>query len=137
MFILSKIQKIICNILENNNNEILEGINNIYTYIPKNAVKPYIFIENKKFLDRSNFVDKIFFIELNLNIFDENTSNLNILNISEQIVICLKNLINSVVEDLKILNISICNIENFFDNSLIPTYINKINLEILVKEIQS
>ena len=68
-------------------------------------------------------------VETNINIYDDNTSNLDILNATNDI--------QNIIENINcenILDINITNINNSFNNSLQPYYKTTISVSFLVTE---
>ncbi len=126
---LSLLNGIIYNSLKNSDDKYIKIINGIYTYLPKNPIFPYIFIEYINIKQFDTFESNIYKFELNLKIYDKCTSSTNILNITDSVKDLLKNITAE-----NILDIRIYDIKNNFNNNLFPYFESIINTVFLVHE---
>ena len=129
MFVLNLLNGIIYNSIKNSDSKYIKKFDNIYTFLPKNALFPYIFIECKNVMKDCSYKCNTYTVETNINIYDDNTSNLDILNATNDI--------QNIIENINcenILDINITNINNSFNNSLQPYYKTTISVGFLVIE---
>ena len=109
---INTLNNILYTALKNSNDENIKKITDIYTYLPKNAKFPYLFIEYKNIAINNSYENDIYCVVLNLHLYDKNTSNTNILSIYNSV----KNILETI-ENSDVIDISINNIENKFDNN--------------------
>jgi len=125
MFILNIINNIIYKTLKESNDKNIKKLTGIYTYLPKNTIFPYLFIECTNINKNNDYLEDIYNISVCLNIYDNNNSNINIL----EIVNSVKNEILKINND-NIIDVNLINIKNSFNNELIPYFKSLVNFEI-------
>lgn len=95
--VLIELQKII---YQNINDDL-----NIFSYVEKNTSFPYGVINIENIVEENNFNYNLYKVSLNINIFDKNKSNVNIINIANKIKNNVINLIAISNDYFEILNI--------------------------------
>lgn len=117
MIIINKIQKAIYDCLDAENTENFQKLAGIFTYIEKNTKYPYIFIKINKLEDKSTFFNSVYNCNFSINIYDKNTSNGFIVNISEEIKELFKNLSNFSITGYNTIDIEYNNFNVFLENN--------------------
>lgn len=105
MTIINEVQKTIYNCLNGQTSTNFSNLEGIFTYIEKNSDYPYIFISINKIENLSTFSKNIYSYSIGINVFDKNTSNSFVTNITEEIQSIFSNISNFTVNDYKILDI--------------------------------
>lgn len=103
--IVNKLQKAIYDCLKGQSTQNFNKLVGIFNYIDKNTDFPYLFISINKITDLSNFVKTIYDFEISINIFDRNSTNSFLFDISEEIKIIFANIYNINGEGFDIMDI--------------------------------
>lgn len=103
--IVNELQKAIYDCLKGQNTQNFNKLVGIFNYIDKNTDFPYLFISINKITDLSNFVKTIYDFEISINIFDRNSTNSFLFDMSEEIKIVFGNIYNINCEGFEIMDI--------------------------------
>lgn len=133
MILINKIQKSIYDCLTIQTSDNFQKLTGIFNYIEKNKNFPYIFISNGEVKNLSTFSKKLYSCFMNINVFDNDSSNSYAINLLEEIkqiftIINNFNIIGYLIIDIKFSNIEI-KLENDGKN-----WNGKISFEFIVSE---
>jgi hypothetical protein len=98
---LQKAQKAIYTLLSAQSPADLENITGIFHYIPQKTNFPYIHISEGKCEEISDFKNAIFKLNIKINVFDRNKSNIRVMTLCDKLSALL-------------LNIETLNLDNYF-----------------------
>ena len=132
MIILNEVLKLIIDSINNINN-IGNTINGVYTNIQNNIVEPYIFIEPQNITNINNYLNNKCICVYYLSFFDKSTSNVNLVNVSNEVMNALMNLVDFTNNILNIIDLNISKIENNIIPNLNTICKIKFKVEIIVK----
>lgn len=127
MFVLNLLNSLIYNSLKNSNNEYIRILNDIYTFLPKNPIFPYIFLECKNIVICNNYNSNLYNINMSIKIYNKEVAAINSLNIV--------NAVQKTIENIKhenILDINIIEMKNNFNNGLFSYFESVIDINFLI-----
>jgi hypothetical protein len=117
MTIINEVQKTIFDCLSKQDGKNFLILNGIFTYIEKNSNFPYIFISINKAEDLSTFSKSIHSYLIGINVFDKNTTNSFITNISDDIKLLFSNISNFISINYEILDIKFKQITTLLESN--------------------
>lgn len=105
----------------------------IFSYVEKNTNFPYGVVNMENIIEEKNFNYNLYKISLNVNIFDKNKSNVNIINITNKIKNNILKLIGINNEYFEILDISYNNNELKLYNDIEGIWSSILKLNIIIR----
>lgn len=130
MNIIQNIQKLIYTLVSNNTQNI-----KVYSCSNKDIKFPYIILELDKIKNEENFINKIYYIWINIKIFDKNETNTKIIEISNEIEENIMKLLNVKIENFTIIDTVYENNSLEMYNGLNSVWNNNINFKFTINEV--
>lgn len=130
MNIIQNIQKLIYTLVSNNTQNI-----KVYSCSNKDIKFPYIILELDKIKNEENFINKRYYIWINIKIFDKNETNTKIIEISNEIEENIMKLLNVKIENFTIIDIVYENNSLEMYNGLNSVWNNNIKFKFTINEV--
>jgi len=113
---IQKVQKAIYTIINSQSTGELANINGVFHYIPQETDFPYVYIGEGNCEDISNFKNQIFSINININVFDKNKSNIKTMTLCDEIRILLIDIDNLSIDNHSVLDSKLTKCEVSLEN---------------------
>ena len=107
---------------------------NIFSYVEKNTNFPYGVVNIENVIEENNFNYNLYKISLNVNIFDKNKSNVNVINITNKIKNNILKLIGINNEYFEVLDISCSSNELKLYNDIEGIWSSILKLNIIIRD---
>ncbi len=130
MNIIQNIQKLTYTLVSNNTQNI-----KVYSCSNKDIKFPYIILELDKIKNEENFINKRYYIWINIKIFDKNETNTKIIEIFNEIEENIMKLLNVKIENFTIIDIVYENNSLEMYNGLNSVWNNNIKFKFTINEV--